>query len=29
VLNPAGELSEKTMKTLVDETTRMVVGFLK
>lgn len=29
VLNPAGVLSEKMMKTLVDETTRMVVGFLK
>jgi hypothetical protein len=29
VLNPAEVVSEKMMKTLVDETTRMVVGFLK
>ncbi|MBR0688616.1 TetR/AcrR family transcriptional regulator [Bradyrhizobium manausense] len=29
VLNPAEMLPEKTVRTLVDETTRMVVGFLK
>jgi len=29
VLNQAEILSEKTVKTLVDETTRMVVGFLR
>lgn len=29
VLNPAEVLSEKMLETLVDETTRMVVGFLK
>jgi AcrR family transcriptional regulator len=29
VLNPTGMLSEKMVRTLVDETTRMVVGYLR